>query len=687
MTTFAMSALLLSILGLSVGIPHCPMWKEIAPCTCRMDSTKLTTIHCDKMTSYDQVVRLLKGHFAPEDRVSLKISFSKLDDLPYRAFNELNITIENLKLNHDGLGELAGDTFDGLNRVVFFSLADNLLGKVPEHLWKRMPGVRTVDLGRTKIKTLSGSSFKDLPVQCLVLAGNSISQMDQDSFPKEVQRLHIGRNNLKTLNKTLTNLSDLIWLFANSNELTDLEGELPLDAKKLKMIHFSNNKIEKLPQQLKSLTYLESLFFQYNHIQSLDGTLGKARKLVRVVLEHNNIKTLTKEDFTENEILESLILGHNEITSLNNSLLNLKNLNFLNMTFNHLSEFSFQEIVGLQELKSIDLSYNRIKTLIGPATNLVEWNIKLTELKLDHNEIESLDGALSGLPELLRLNLSFNKLRRISPDDLIGLDQLRLLDVSHNYLTTLEETSKTFLPRLEELRASHNYLTILERDFHGLPVLCHADLSNNQIVALGRDLVSKTRCKIGHGVHEGTWDTLKIYLQDNPILCDAALPEIMSSMEINHTRIYGVSHCPPMSEQPVTSKPNAFLGYIPETTPSLPAVIASQPSQDSEPNNQLKPMFKTSAYEAIQLSIPHKNNLEDTATKTQEVDLHQNDQYRMEEPKIDPVKQEKQLTKLASEIEELRSRVEELANQNQILLHQQSNKSTERPPNDGERKP
>lgn len=76
--------------------------------------------------------------------------------------------------------------------------------------------------------------------------------------------------------------------------------------------------------------------------------------------------------------------------------------------------------------------------------NLVEWNIRLTELKLDHNEIGALDGALSGLPELLRLNLSFNKLRKISPDDLIGLDQLRLLDVSHNYLTTLEETSKVF---------------------------------------------------------------------------------------------------------------------------------------------------------------------------------------------------------------------------------------------------
>lgn len=104
MTVTAMSALLLSILGLSVGVSHCPMWKEIAPCTCRTDSTKLTTVHCDKMASYDQAVRLLEGHFTPADRVFLKMSFSKLDDLPHRTFKELNMSIEHLKLNHDSLG-------------------------------------------------------------------------------------------------------------------------------------------------------------------------------------------------------------------------------------------------------------------------------------------------------------------------------------------------------------------------------------------------------------------------------------------------------------------------------------------------------------------------------------------------------------------------------------------------------
>lgn len=72
----------------------------------------------------------------------------------------------------------------------------------------------------------------------------------------------------------------------------------------------------------------------------------------------------------------------------------------------------------------------------------MEWNIKLAEIKLDHNEIESLNGSLSGLRDLLRLNLSYNRLTHIAPDDLLHLDQLRLLDISHNYITTLEETSK-----------------------------------------------------------------------------------------------------------------------------------------------------------------------------------------------------------------------------------------------------
>lgn len=74
--------------------------------------------------------------------------------------------------------------------------------------------------------------------------------------------------------------------------------------------------------------------------------------------------------------------------------------------------------------------------------NLVESETRVFELRLDHNELESLSGSLMGLTGLHRLNLSHNRLESISPDDLIGLDDLHILDISHNRLTTLEETSK-----------------------------------------------------------------------------------------------------------------------------------------------------------------------------------------------------------------------------------------------------
>lgn len=44
------------------------------------------------------------------------------------------------------------------------------------------------------------------------------------------------------------------------------------------------------------------------------------------------------------------------------------------------------------------------------------------------------------------------------------------------------------------LNASFNFITALDKDFHGLPVLCTADLSNNMIASISPDLVAHTRC-------------------------------------------------------------------------------------------------------------------------------------------------------------------------------------------------
>lgn len=134
---------------------------------------------------------------------------------------------------------------------------------------------------------------QDLPgLEVLILHGNEISRMDPNVIPTGIIRLHLGRNHIKDLNNTLWNLSNLGWLFVNSNELFDLEGQLPLEAPKLQLIHASHNSLENLPQQLKTFPQLSSLFMQNNKLRSLDGALSKSKNLLRVVLEHNEIQTV-----------------------------------------------------------------------------------------------------------------------------------------------------------------------------------------------------------------------------------------------------------------------------------------------------------------------------------------------------------------------------------------------------------
>lgn len=78
-------------------------------------------------------------------------------------------------------------------------------------------------------------------------------------------------------------------------------------------------------------------------------------------------------------------------------------------------------------------------------------------------------------------------------------------------------------------------------------------------------------------------------IADNPILCDAALSEIISELEQNHTRIVGASHCPPLSEQPVTKKPNAFLGYVPDSILNYPGHVQEYIQQQLNNNEQINP--------------------------------------------------------------------------------------------------
>ncbi|CAK9810117.1 Protein artichoke [Anthophora quadrimaculata] len=597
-----MSGLLYTLLGLAASTSlHCAVRREISPCTCRQEEFSSSVINPAQAATAAAAAAAAAntannaGHHGHGERIEVVCERMDSFEQVAGALRELRMSITRLELNHDHLGFVDGEVFAGLGRTQYLSLADNEVPSIPRHILSHLSLLRTLDLSRNRISRIDSDDFKYNPtLQHLSMAGNAISEMVPGSLPPLVKHLHVGRNHLQSLNRTLRDLNQLEWLLINANELTSLDGELPSSGHNLKMLYAVDNKLTHLPAEFRYLHRLETLFLQHNKIRSLDGTLQKARRLKFLELSYNNLQELTEEDFIEAEMLEDLELGHNSLKTLggggggngdgnggNSVLYPLRSLKCLNLTHNELREFSFASLRGLRELRLLDLSSNRIARLHRgrtPSENLVEEEGEETaggniqDMRLQHNELRSLDGSLFlGMKEMQRLNLSHNALGpTIGPRDLRGLDGLKVLDLSHNELITLEDTSETWLPSLEELNASHNRLvTLSERDFRGFPVLCWADVSANRIRTLMPELVANTRCTV-HGVP----DVLRIYLQDNPVLCDPGLADLTVAFEVNHAKVYGVANnCPTTA-----STPTEQTSPLPPLPPTLLLAAAAAAS-------------------------------------------------------------------------------------------------------------
>ncbi|XP_052896524.1 protein slit [Anopheles moucheti] len=576
-----MATLLYTIIGMTASASlNCAVRREISPCTCSPGLfANNIDVKCEQMESFGQVVNALQDRFTEDHNIWLTISHSQLLDLAALSFWEMNMNIKSLRINFDNLSQLPASSFRNLPRLDLFSAADNLLEEIPPDMFEQMPNLGTLDLARSRIRYISGDTFRYLQnLRHLFMGNNQLQRIDTDALPKTIHSLQLSVNQLRSLNGSIRHLDELKLLLINENNLTTLDGELPLGSPNLIMITAQHNQLEQLPAELRFLKNLDNLCVPGNRLRSLDGLLARATHLTKLLAQDNQISELRRDEFLEAERLEELNLAGNWLAHLNGSLLNCKGLINANFSENRLQQFSLQEVAGLRKLRLLDLSHNRIEVLSGRMENMIDSGLIISELRLNNNRLRSLDGALMGLNNLRILNVAHNELQTITPNDLIGMEELERLDLSFNQLKTLEELSKTFLPSLETMNASYNQLTTMHKDFHGLPVLCVADLSKNMIRELSVDLVSNTRCS-NHGVP----NRLEIFLDENPVLCNESLPELINQMEFYHTRLNGVAHCIVPQQMPVETPifiqpPIAMLQpLLKPQAPLVPSNVMIQP--------------------------------------------------------------------------------------------------------------
>ncbi|XP_061392233.1 leucine-rich repeats and immunoglobulin-like domains protein 1 [Musca vetustissima] len=572
----------------NVASVHCAARPEISPCTCEPTyAHNYVELLCEKVDSFHTIVSALSNKFEPYVNVSLKITHSSLEDLEMLSFMDMKMNLIKLRMQWNELKSVPELPFRGLSNVEYLGIGDNELEEVPKHMLNHMPVVKTLDIGRCRIRSVLQDDFKGVQMLTnLFMPSNNITRLDRNTFPPNLVTLHLGRNQIENLNGTLRHLNKLESLFINMNRIKSLDDELP-ESNRLKLIIAQNNRIERLPESMRNLHKLETLYIQQNRIQSLDLVLKNAYNLNELYASNNRIELLANDEFQYATQLEELYMCSNQIKSLNGSLLPLKKLYKANFSFNAIEEFSMDEIRGLLALKQLDLSNNRIRKLSGSQGNNIDKSSYLLDLYLDYNELTTLDGALMGLNSLRILRLTHNKLERILPEDFIGLEKLEILELSHNRLVTLREMQTTVLPSLKILKVDFNNLTILDKDFHGLPVLCQANLTHNQIISISRELVAKTSC-VNHNVP----GRLELYLEDNPFSCNMLLDEYCPLMKNTEKQLRLRTKCFEAYEEVCQSR--QYILMLPSVNLSQQQVIpVIVPSTEllKKADNLLPPLF------------------------------------------------------------------------------------------------
>ncbi|XP_029500918.2 vasorin a [Oncorhynchus nerka] len=167
----------------------------------------------------------------------------------------------------------------------------------------------------------------------------------------------------------------------------------------------------------------------------------------------NGINTLAQDDFTGLGELEMLDLSQNKLTEVPDGVFEtLSSLRNLDLSANYITHIAKDSFSGLMQLERLYLHGNRIKSIQSEAFEVLE---DLLELKLQGNQLTGL--PMLRLPRLLLLDLSFNSLPTLGPQDL-QTPHLESLKVAALGLTTLDSDLMASLGNLHDLDVSQNQL-------------------------------------------------------------------------------------------------------------------------------------------------------------------------------------------------------------------------------------
>ncbi|XP_045537529.1 toll-like receptor 3 [Papilio machaon] len=211
-------------------------------------------------------------------------------------------------------------------------------------------------------------------------------------------------------------------------------------------------------------------------------------KSVNVDISCNHIKIIKNDTFKNFGYLNYLNVSNNEIESLfPNSLAPSSSpdsvLVLLDLSNNFLNSLDYGVLNNFPYLITLYLQNNKIQNISDDSFTSLK---NLKQLYMHHNEIEILNMMLINLKSLKELDLSYNKLKKISGYEVNRLIALEKLNMSYNNLEIIESNCFNQAPNLNILDLSHNRIVSIidQKMFESNIHLQYFDVSYNQIIKI-----------------------------------------------------------------------------------------------------------------------------------------------------------------------------------------------------------
>ncbi|XP_053663226.1 protein artichoke-like [Anopheles marshallii] len=317
---------------------------------------------------------------------ALSIEWNKLTHVPMCLERMPNL--EMINLEHNQLSNVAIDVFKELKQLQHLRLSENPIVTFTIHRHSLPPSLFSIDIRHVRLQLTNISQ---------ALAQSVKIMMQCAAFQFRCQPVNTN------FTCTITNYSPKLegtFLFNHMPERTN-----NIDFKNLILPIVDNTIFSYLPTAVSTLTFSGS-------------------RAVRAIIVPQNISlfeitvaepSMVRMRFAKNCTLSKLYITQSSLIEIPPTLSHLKNLFFFKLSQSPIEQISLERFCNLSQLQSLNLKYNLITTISFRGAT-VPW---------------------CG-PALVKLTLSYNKLRIVNMTVFASMRELQILDLENNLIEFVE---------------------------------------------------------------------------------------------------------------------------------------------------------------------------------------------------------------------------------------------------------